>query len=148
MIHLMKSHLSWLALLLIVVNGCRSPDPSNHVQSHQMTDEKRIDNKTDNAISKTSKQALAKRILEDSDLQSVLKKGQNLLRTGLNAGSGYGEVWIRDLNTFIELALETGPKNAIREGLLTFFKFQELDGNVSDGFILRKSVSVGYKFRE
>lgn len=26
---------------------------------------------------------------------------QELLKTGMNAGSSYSEVWIRDLNTFI-----------------------------------------------
>jgi glycogen debranching enzyme len=31
---------------------------------------------------------------------------------------------------------------------LTFFKFQESNGNVPDGFIPRESASVGYKFRE
>lgn len=43
---------------------------------------------------------------------------------GFNAGDGYGEVWIRDYNTFIELAMEVMPDDAIRSNLNTFFHFQ------------------------
>jgi len=94
------------------------------------------------------RQALAQKILSNPTYPAVLERGKALLETGLNAGSGYGEVWIRDLNTFIEIALQTGAKKKIRAGLLTFFKFQETDGNVPDGFIPKKKASVGYKYRQ
>ena len=50
-------------------------------------------------------QELARQIMADPSLPLVLSRARDLLRTGFNAGSGYGEVWIRDLNTFIELTL-------------------------------------------
>lgn len=31
-------------------------------------------------------------------------KALEIVKTGFNAGDGYGEVWIRDYNTFIELS--------------------------------------------
>ncbi|MHC4147766.1 MAG: hypothetical protein ACYSUD_23785 [Planctomycetota bacterium] len=50
---------------------------------------------------------LADKILNNPDLPFVLEKARSILKKGLTAGSGYGEVWIRDLNTFIEIALES-----------------------------------------
>ena len=86
-------------------------------------------------------------ILANPDLPVVFAKARGLLRTGLNAGSGYGEIWIRDLNTFIELALEAGDPSEIRGALLTFFKFQGTSGDIPDGFIPKERGSVSYKYR-
>ena len=91
--------------------------------------------------------ALASEILADPDLPPVLNKARALLKTGLTAGSGYGEVWIRDLNTFIEVSLEVNPATDIRAALLTFFKFQEANGDIPDGYIPKERGSVGYKYR-
>ncbi len=91
---------------------------------------------------------LADAILADTNLPIVLGKAKALLKTGLNAGSGYGEVWIRDLNTFIEVALEVNDPKPIREALLTFFKFQAADGNIVDGYIPKSHANVGYKYRK
>jgi glycogen debranching enzyme len=90
---------------------------------------------------------LAKRILADEDLRDVLARAKALLKTGLNAGSGYGEVWIRDLNTFIELSLEVNEPPTIRQSLVTFFKFQGPQGDIVDGYIPTNKASVGYKYR-
>ena len=60
-------------------------------------------------------QVFARRILADSNLPLVLGKAKDLLTTGFNAGSGYGEVWIRDLNTFIELSLQVNDPKPIRD---------------------------------
>ncbi len=76
-----------------------------------------------------SDSALARAILADEELGEVRDRAKALLGTGLTAGSGYGEVWIRDLNTFIELALQVNEREEIRRALLTFFAFQGEDGN-------------------
>jgi hypothetical protein len=91
--------------------------------------------------------ALAHRILSDNELTDVLDRAKKLLTSGLNAGSGYGEVWIRDLNTFIELALQVNDPVPIRDALLTFFKFQGPLGDIVDGYIPQARASVGYKYR-
>lgn len=90
--------------------------------------------------------ALVKRIQSDTNLPIVLNKARELLKTGLTAGDGYGEVWIRDLNTFIELALDVSDRAVIRSNLLTFFKFQGTNGNIVDGFIPADKAKVSYKF--
>ncbi len=47
---------------------------------------------------------LAKQIRSDERLKIVSAKAEELIQNGLNAGDSYNEIWIRDLNTFIELA--------------------------------------------
>jgi glycogen debranching enzyme len=91
--------------------------------------------------------ALARRILADPELLEVRDRAKALLGTGLTAGSGYGEVWIRDLNTFIELALQVNPPEDIRRALLTFFAFQGEDGNIVDGYIPESRANVAYEYR-
>jgi hypothetical protein len=90
---------------------------------------------------------LARRILDDSRLDEVRRMGLALLRSGLNAGSGYAEVWIRDLNTFIVPALEVTPRETLREALLVFFHFQGDDGNIVDGYVPVERAHVDYKYR-
>lgn len=97
--------------------------------------------------SESPSQALARRILADTELDEVLRRGRALLTTGLTAGEGYGEVWIRDLNTFIEIALEVNPPALLREALLTFFRFQGADGNIVDGYIPEAKANISYKYR-
>lgn len=89
---------------------------------------------------------LAREVLADQDLIAVHERARTLLETGLNAGSGYGEVWIRDLNTFIELALQVQDRAQIRRSLLVFFHFQGQDGNIIDGYIPAGSAHVGYEY--
>lgn len=90
---------------------------------------------------------LAKEILSNPDLPLVLEKAKSILREGLNAGSGYGEVWIRDLNTFIELALEVQDAAQLRRALLVFFHFQGADGDIIDGYIPADKANVAYRYR-
>ncbi len=78
--------------------------------------------------------ALAKQIRDDQSLRQVHQMALDLLKTGLNAGAGYKQVWIRDLNTFIEVSLEVNPRGALRDALLTFLKFQGPEGDVPDGY--------------
>jgi len=93
-----------------------------------------------------SDKALAEKIRSNQQFPAVLERGRAILRTGLNAGSGYGEVWIRDLNTFIELALEVQDQEQIRDSLLVFFHFQGADGNIIDGYIPAAKASVNYEY--
>lgn len=93
-----------------------------------------------------AEKAIARQILDDQRLDQVLDKARALLKTGLTAGEGYGEVWIRDLNTFIELATEVVPHTELRDALLRFFHFQGEDGNSIDGYIPASKASVGYDF--
>ena len=87
------------------------------------------------------------RILADRNLRLALAKAKETLRGGFNAGTGYPEVWIRDLNTFLELSLEVNGPQPIREALLMFFKFQGPDGNVPDGYVPLDKGDSGYFFR-
>jgi len=93
-----------------------------------------------------SDRELAQAILANPDLKLVLDKARQLLSTGLRAGSGYREVWIRDLNTFIELALDVQPQSEIRLALLNFFHFQGDDGNIIDGYVPKSKANVSYKY--
>jgi hypothetical protein len=90
---------------------------------------------------------LARTILADRTLPEVRQMAKDLLKSGLNAGSGYGEVWIRDLNTFIELGLQVNPKERLRDALLTFFKFQGTNGDIVDGYIPLDEAKVKYAYR-
>lgn len=76
---------------------------------------------------------LAKSIEQNSDFKLVKEKAQAIIKTGFNAGDGYIQVWIRDLNTFIELAMDENPKE-VENALLVFFKLQADDGNILDGY--------------
>lgn len=77
---------------------------------------------------------------------SVHVMAERLVKTGFTAGDGYGEVWIRDLNTFIEVSCLVNDKAAIKKHLLTFFKFQQPNGAILDGYVPIRQNNVGYKF--
>lgn len=100
----------------------------------------------DNAAN-SSRAELARQILADRTLSEVHQMAKDLLKRGFNAGSGYGEVWIRDLNTFIEVSLEVNPPERLREALLPFFKFQGTNGDIVDGYIPLDQAKVKYAYR-
>ncbi len=75
---------------------------------------------------------LAKEIKANKEFQFVKNKALQVVKTGFNAGDGYGEVWIRDYNTFIELSAEVFEDNLLEENLLVFFRLQREDGNIID----------------
>ena len=87
--------------------------------------------------------SLNEQILGNNGFEYVKSKALEIVKTGFNAGDGYGEVWIRDYNTFIELSCEVYPKEIIQENLLVFFRMQGEDGNIIDGFIPRSNVQEG-----
>jgi glycogen debranching enzyme len=84
------------------------------------------------AASSDTEAELAKRIRSDESLHHVDQMALDLLKSGVNAGAGYRAVWIRDMNTFIEAALEVTPRERFRDALLTFLKFQGPDGDIVD----------------
>ena len=90
---------------------------------------------------------LAQSILQDDRMDAVVRMGHELLKSGMNAGSGYSEVWIRDLNTFIIPLLDVAPHRSVREALLVFFHFQGEDGNIVDGYVPANKARVNYKYR-
>ena len=73
---------------------------------------------------------LQKQILNEGLMTQVDQMARQVASGGFNAGDGYGEVWIRDYNTFIELAMEVMPDEAIRSNLNTFFHFQGKTGDI------------------
>ncbi|WP_256002117.1 hypothetical protein [Pedobacter deserti] len=76
---------------------------------------------------------------------SVKVMAERLVRTGFTAGDGYGEVWIRDLNTFIEVSCIVNDRDANKVHLLNFLKFQQPDGAILDGYI-PKTKNGGYAY--
>jgi len=74
-------------------------------------------------------------------LETAHKMACDLIGSGLQAGTIYHEIWIRDYNTFIELACNVLPQKLVRENLLMFLKFQGADGNIIDGFIPKEKIS-------
>jgi glycogen debranching enzyme len=91
--------------------------------------------------------ALADEIQHDAHLPHVLAMARSLLREDLAAGEGYREVWIRDLNTFIEVALEVNPRERLRRALVTFLAFQGADGDMPDGYVPTDRASGNYAYR-
>lgn len=99
-----------------------------------------------NAADSKLDSVLAQRIKADKRMNVVKNMAEELVRKGLTAGDGYVEIWIRDLNTFVETACAVSDKQRIRESLITFFKFQGEDGNIPDGYTAKNTSSVPYNF--
>jgi len=89
---------------------------------------------------------LARQILSNKDLAQVLSMAYDLIGTGMRAGEGYREVWIRDLNTIIEVSLDVLKQDDVKQALLMFFHFQGEDGNIVDGYVDRDRANVNYKY--
>lgn len=88
-------------------------------------------------------QKLTEKIKNDQNMLFVKKKALEVIKTGVNAGDGYREVWIRDYNTFIELAAQVTKKEDIKENLLVFFRMQGEDGNIIDGYTPKEQIGAG-----
>jgi hypothetical protein len=82
---------------------------------------------------------LANKILADSSFTHVEKLAKSLLSKGFNAGDGYPQVWIRDFNTFIETSCKVYSHDVIRKNLLTFFDFQQANGEILDGYVVKNA---------
>ena len=75
------------------------------------------------------------------------QKALEVIETGFNAGDGYEEVWIRDYNTFIELAALVFEPAILKEQLLVFFRMQDEDGGILDGFTPREQAKLEYDYK-
>ena len=102
-----------LVLSWIMISACKT-GPSSVAKTHQ---------------------ELANHILADTSLQTVERMARELLGKGFDAGGGYTQVWIRDLNTFIETSCEVYDQKEIRRHLLTFYYLQQKNGEIVDGFV-------------
>ena len=96
--------------------------------------------------SRLSTEELAQKVRENESIAFTKQKAREVVKTGFNAGDGYREVWIRDYNTFIELAAELYDPVELKENLLVFFRMQGDDGNILDGFTPREDTIVRYDF--
>jgi hypothetical protein len=98
-------------------------------------------------VKKTENKVLKAEISKNEFFPFVKSKALEIMKTGFNAGDGYREVWIRDYNTFIELASQVYPKEVLKENLLVFLRMQGEDGNIIDGFTpIEKVGKVAYDF--
>jgi hypothetical protein len=91
-------------------------------------------------------QDIAGDIMNDSSLIRVKKMAVDLIGTGFNAGNSYGEVWIRDFNSFMPLSCAVMQKDSIKSRLRVFFQMQGNDGNIIDGYIPRSKANAGYEY--
>lgn len=89
---------------------------------------------------------LAQQILADTSLNHVKTMAESLLKTGFNAGSSYGEVWIRDFNTFMTLSCKVMPADSVKKKLRVFFQMQGKDGDIIDGYIPKSKANAGYDY--
>ncbi len=116
----MGKYIAFSVVFLLVLTGCKDPNMENR--------------------------QLAGKIFSNSYFPFVEKKAKEVVSQGFNAGDGYGEVWIRDYNTFIELACDVFDKKEIRENLMVFFRMQGDDGNIIDGFVPVAKAGAGYDY--
>lgn len=99
------------------------------------------------AASPSADAALAATVRNDSRLPLVRAKARQVVGRDLSAGSIYAAVFIRDLNTFIELAIETQGAQKVRSQLLRFLEVQGDDGRIVDaiavdGHLIRGTVET------
>jgi hypothetical protein len=97
-------------------------------------------------LNKTPEQELIEKIRANPYISYTREKALEIIQTGFNAGDGYEEVWIRDYNTFIELAARVHDASVLKEQLLVFFRMQGEDGNILDGFTPIKQAGLAYDY--
>ncbi len=114
----MKRNLTFFALTFILLGSNLSAQ-----QKEQVKDPKLV---------------LAQTILTDHKLKYVDSLARQIIKEGFNAGSGYSQIWARDLNTFIETALEERSPADVRGAILLFFKMQQPNGEMVDGYVIKK----------
>ena len=80
---------------------------------------------------------LAEAIRNDQSFHQVDSMARAVIGQGLNAGSGYSQIWARDMNTFIETACEITDQKVLREAILLFFALQQPNDEMIDGYVLK-----------
>lgn len=80
---------------------------------------------------------LAETIRQDASLETVDSMARAVIRKGFNAGSGYSQIWARDMNTFIEVACEESNPEDLRNAILLFFALQQPNDEMIDGYVLK-----------
>ena len=80
---------------------------------------------------------LAEAIRNDQSFHQVDSMARAVIGQGLNAGSGYSQIWARDMNTFIETACEITDPKVLREAILLFFALQQPNDEMIDGYVLK-----------
>ena len=93
-------------------------------------------------VKNTTTDILSQKI-ENEYFPFVKTKALEVMKAGFNAGDGYREVWIRDYNTFIELAAQVNQHGVLKENLVVFFRMQGEDGNIIDGFTPAEKIGKG-----
>ena len=94
-------------------------------------------------ITNGQNKVLAVKIQQNEYFSSVRERAIDVVKSGFTAGEGYGQVWIRDYNTFIELSAAAFPKEVLKERLLVFFRLQGKDGSIVDFYISKEKAESG-----
>lgn len=68
---------------------------------------------------------------------AVQKMAEILIASCFTAGSNYGEVWIRDFNTFVAVSCKVNDPAVIKDKRAVFFQSQQPDWDIIDGFLPR-----------
>ncbi len=88
-------------------------------------------------VDSNSNKKLAEDIKNDKTLHQVDSLARVVISEGFNAGSGYSQIWARDLNTFIETACEVRNPEEIHHAILLFFGLQQPNNEMVDGYVLK-----------
>ena len=91
----------------------------------------------------TATQQLAGDILADQSFHTVDSMARAVIRSGFNAGSGYSQIWARDMNAFIEVACEESNPSDLRNAILLFFALQQPNDEMIDGYVLKTDFNWG-----
>lgn len=98
------------------------------------------------SCSNISRTDYAEMVKKNALMHQVDSMAKAVIAAGFNAGDVYGEVWIRDFNTFIELSMDVLPDEEVRRNLNIFWGFQGVDGEIVDGFVPKTGKLYKYDY--
>jgi hypothetical protein len=111
----------WMLALSLLLSACGSGGDSSNAPP----------------VEPSAEAKLAASIRNDTQLPLIRAKAKQLIAQGLTAGNVYPSVFIRDLNTFVELAIEAQGPQIVRSQLKQFLIHQGEDGNIADGITIQ-----------